>query len=374
MNKPLPTTVFKKEISFGTYCLIFYLIFSFLLAPIWNKGSSMEPTIKDGSFAIGNRLAYVKHSPKRGDIIAFEHNDKNGYGYSKRVIGLPGDKITFHDGYVYINDELYDESAYLGDDVETNCTKEFEVPKESVFVLGDNREDSTDSRDFQNPYISYKEIKAKQIFYWRSSSTFVLPYDSEKKSLPVKMETAKSDSNHKGMIPKSEIIETMLQPRTSSLTASLSQGQWGRTTARVDNTYGLLDVSLDHVYTGKDAKELIKKLGGRKSVPTEGTAFEVAEFSTDASLENAYMDVRLYGMSGGRLEINGSSYTTRTYDLESQEESSDMKLIYKKHYVYYEVPIGCDEYLLDFGSHITADTKLTNILEKNQAYFIVKAK
>lgn len=222
MNKPLPTTVFKKEISFGTYFLIFYLIFSFLLAPIWNTGSSMEPTIKDGSFAIGNRLAYVKHSPKRGDIIAFEHNDKNGYGYSKRVIGLPGDKITFHDGYVYINGELYDESAYLGEDVETNCTKEFEVPKESVFVLGDNREGSTDSRAFQNPYISYKEIKAKQIFYWRSSSTFVLPYDTEKKSLPVKMETAKSDSNHKGMIPKSEIIETMLQPRTSSLTASLS--------------------------------------------------------------------------------------------------------------------------------------------------------
>lgn len=157
----------NSSLIFGTYFLILYLIFSFLLAPIWNKGSSMEPTIKDGSFAIGNRLAYVKHSPKRGDIIAFEHNDKNGYGYSKRVIGLPGDKITFHDGYVYINDELYDESAYLGEDVETNCDKEFEVPEDCVFVLGDNREGSTDSRAFENPYIKYKEIRAKQIFYMK---------------------------------------------------------------------------------------------------------------------------------------------------------------------------------------------------------------
>ncbi len=63
-----------------------------------------------------------------------------------------------------MNGELFDESAYLDEDVETNCIKTFDVPEGCVFVLGDNREKSTDSRFWENPYISVKDIKGKYMF------------------------------------------------------------------------------------------------------------------------------------------------------------------------------------------------------------------
>jgi len=82
----------------------------------------------------------------------------------KRIIGVPGDEIEFHDGYVYINGAICDESAYLDKDIETNCDKSFTVPNNSYFVMGDNREHSTDSRFFESPYILEDDIMGR-VFY-----------------------------------------------------------------------------------------------------------------------------------------------------------------------------------------------------------------
>jgi signal peptidase I len=125
----------------------------------------MSPTIKTHDLTLENRLAYQKKEPQRGDIISFSAIDENGEEslHGKRVIGVPGDVVSFHDGYVYINDEKLDESDYLDEDVETNCIETFTVPDQCVFVLGDNREDSYDSRYWENPYVSYDQIVAKVV-------------------------------------------------------------------------------------------------------------------------------------------------------------------------------------------------------------------
>ena len=79
----------------------------------------------------------------------------------KRVIGVLGDVISFKDGYVFINNEMLDESAYIPHTVKTNSEKQFVVPEDCCFVLGDNREKSLDSREFENPYIPRSDIQGK---------------------------------------------------------------------------------------------------------------------------------------------------------------------------------------------------------------------
>lgn len=127
------------------------------------ESGSMEPTIMTGEFTIVNKLAYLNKEPQRGDVIAFKSEEFNKY-LLKRIIGVPGDEIEFHDGYVYINGLICDESAYLDEDVETNCDKSFTVPDGSYFVMGDNREHSTDSRFFKAPYILKDDIMGR-VFY-----------------------------------------------------------------------------------------------------------------------------------------------------------------------------------------------------------------
>ena len=121
---------------------------------------SMEPTLMTGDYVFINKLAYAVKDVERGDIICFWSVEYNEY-FTKRVVGIPGDHIEFHDGYVYINGFQADESAYIPDGVETNCIRTFDVPDGCVFVLGDNRENSYDSRFFENPYISEKDIIGK---------------------------------------------------------------------------------------------------------------------------------------------------------------------------------------------------------------------
>lgn len=125
---------------------------------------SMQPTISDRAFVVGNRLAYTFSKPKRGDIVLIEYEQSGKDTLGKRIVGMPGDEISFSNGRVYINGNLLEEK-YLDVEVRTECTQVFEVPKDFYFVMGDNRENSEDSRYWEQPYVDKTRIAAKVICY-----------------------------------------------------------------------------------------------------------------------------------------------------------------------------------------------------------------
>ena len=136
------------------------IIFKFVLIPGIIPSESMEPTLKTGDWGFANGLAYVINNPERGDIVIVDSDELNEI-VIKRVIGLPGDTVSFYDGYVYINDGLVYEE-YIASDIETNSyVNDFIVPEGCYFLLGDNRELSNDSRFWNNPYIPKNKIKGK---------------------------------------------------------------------------------------------------------------------------------------------------------------------------------------------------------------------
>ncbi len=125
-------------------------------------GYSMEPTLHDGEFVIVNKLAYRFGSPQRGDVIVFRYPRDPEQEYIKRVIGLPGDRIRIVNGHVYVNDQLIDE-PYVAS--APRYQSEWSVPEDSVFVLGDNRNNSSDSHNW-GP-VPLENVIGRALFvYW----------------------------------------------------------------------------------------------------------------------------------------------------------------------------------------------------------------
>ncbi|HOU75665.1 MAG TPA: signal peptidase I [Candidatus Dojkabacteria bacterium] len=169
--------VLKKVLGIIEPIIISFLlaIFSwlFLATPHEVFGQSMEPNVHDKSFVVAAKLAYKFGDPQRGDVIIFKRTETRDY--IKRVIGLPGEKIRIEDCKIYINDSPLDESAYLANSVctlggsylETSTDQqryEIIVPENKYFVVGDNRNGSTDSRDFGPQDISLFKGKAVIVF------------------------------------------------------------------------------------------------------------------------------------------------------------------------------------------------------------------
>lgn len=107
-------------------------------------GPSMLSTLHERDRVIINKLVYHFYSPTRGDIVVFKNPNNNKENYVKRVIGIPGDTIKIVDEKVYVNDELLDE-PYLSEPTEREFPKT-KVPEGTIFVMGDNRNKSQDSR------------------------------------------------------------------------------------------------------------------------------------------------------------------------------------------------------------------------------------
>ena len=146
---------------------VFFLIVAIILTKVLLIGtvssSSMEPTLNVGNKVLVNGLAYAFEKPERGDIILFEFESLQLI-FTKRVIGLPGEKISFKKGEVYINDELLQED-YLEEEINTLSIQTFVVPKDCYFVMGDNREGSLDSRFWREPYVTGESIIGK--VFWQ---------------------------------------------------------------------------------------------------------------------------------------------------------------------------------------------------------------
>ena len=135
-----------------------------LLQLIYVPTASMETTIPTRSLVVGWRLPYAVADPvpQRGAIVTF-WNDEEGEVLVKRVVGLPGETVSFEGGFVYINGEKLDED-YLPVSGITQSEKDtFQVPADCIFVMGDNRTGSHDSRYLREPYIPVSQVQGRML-------------------------------------------------------------------------------------------------------------------------------------------------------------------------------------------------------------------
>lgn len=158
---PLWRTILDYIIILGIAFLLGQVINQLLITNAYVPTSSMESTIPAKSRVIGNRLAYINHMPERGDIIIFPYPDNEEDIFIKRIIGLPGETVEVIDGTVFINDVALEET-YLKEDMIGNFGP-FTVPENSYFVMGDNRNDSLDSRYWTNKFVTKDKIQSKAI-------------------------------------------------------------------------------------------------------------------------------------------------------------------------------------------------------------------
>jgi signal peptidase I len=135
-------------------------------------GSSMEPNLHQEQHLLVNKIEYWLHPPARGDVIVFQPpNDPNGIPLVKRVIGLPGEQLEIKDGQVFINGVRLEEPY-----VQTQAMRSHagEVPADAVFVMGDNRSGSSDSRVWGA--LPHKNIVGRAVLcYWPPERWGILP-------------------------------------------------------------------------------------------------------------------------------------------------------------------------------------------------------
>lgn len=158
---------------------------TFLVMPFQVEGKSMDSTLADREYIIINKLAYYLGDPGRGDVVVFHPPNAPGKYYVKRVIGIGGDEVTLRGGKVYVKragetEEKQLDEPYLdpenqgktfrhaiGDD---GTTATFQIPADHYFLLGDNRQNSTDSRGFTDgsgqpsPYVTDAAVAGKVWF------------------------------------------------------------------------------------------------------------------------------------------------------------------------------------------------------------------
>lgn len=134
----------KEIIPYAIIIIIVVLIRTFIITPVRVDGDSMHPTLLDNEI-----LLLKKYDKKfeRFDIIVFEYGNSK---LVKRIIGLPGDKVEYKNNNLYINNEIIEE-VFLDEDVKTSNfsltqLKLEKIPEDCYFVIGDNRNNSTDSR------------------------------------------------------------------------------------------------------------------------------------------------------------------------------------------------------------------------------------
>lgn len=147
-------------------CLCVYIAFTTVLSMNFVPTESMEPTIHRNHLIVNLRLSYLLGDPvpKREAVIVFRENSAQKRLLVKRVIGLPGDKIRFSEGKVFCNGEELTEPYLMRQGVSYSKVMEYSVPEGNVFVLGDNRENSNDSRFMAGTYIPIENIYAEELF------------------------------------------------------------------------------------------------------------------------------------------------------------------------------------------------------------------
>ena len=159
-----------KEIIIWIVLIVLTLISSYFITNnVFVKtevsGVSMEPTLKEGQVVIVNKLEYYLKKPKRNDVIVYKQTNKeHSYFELKRLIGLPGETVKIKNGVIYINDEVLKEKVKVDIIQNSGLAEEgVKLDDNEYFVLGDNRNDSEDSRFASVGNVLKNEILGKAV-------------------------------------------------------------------------------------------------------------------------------------------------------------------------------------------------------------------
>lgn len=172
-DKPdTPEAVDKKKeliswiVTLTVTVVVVLFVKNFIIINATVPTGSMENTIMPGDNLFGLRVAYAFDEPERGDIIFFYFPDDESQKYVKRIIGLPGETVYISEGKIFIDgSETPLEEPYLKEEwIYGTGPYMFEVPEGCYFVLGDNRNNSVDSRYWVNSYVAEEKIIGKAIF------------------------------------------------------------------------------------------------------------------------------------------------------------------------------------------------------------------
>lgn len=197
----------KELLETAILILLVFVIVRSLVQNFKIEGSSMEPSLHSGQYILVNKLVYFNFDlnapmrllpgldeesrvvyplglPERGDVVVFEYPKDPDKDFIKRVIGLPGETVAIRDGKVYVNNELLDEPylngapTYCSATSEVNCdTAPVVVPADAIFVMGDNRSNSSDSREW-GPLKLDRVIGQAWVLYYPTEDWGFIPHES----------------------------------------------------------------------------------------------------------------------------------------------------------------------------------------------------
>ena len=160
------TGILITLIEIAIVVLAAFLIVRYGLERMTMSGNGMEPTVKDDDSILINKMSYKLHSVKRNDVVVLRQNgSEHNYYVVQRVIGLPGEKVKITNGEVYIDgkvlDEKYDFPLMKNGGL---ALDEITLDDDEYFVLGDNRNDSLDSRSTDIGFINENKVLGKVVF------------------------------------------------------------------------------------------------------------------------------------------------------------------------------------------------------------------
>lgn len=150
---------------------IFVVVYRFLFQPHQVKGNSMYDNFHDGEYLLTDKITYRFRQPQRDEVIVFKAPQNEDYDYIKRIVALPGDRVEISQGRVLVNNQAVNEAAFLDSRITTHAglwAKEGQtltVPAGEYFVMGDNRSNSSDSREW-GPVPQSNIVGRAWLRYW----------------------------------------------------------------------------------------------------------------------------------------------------------------------------------------------------------------
>ena len=148
-GQPQQKSFLRDLLEIVVLALALYVIIQFAVQTVHVQGQSMEGTLQSNDFLLASKVDYKLRDPQRGDIVVFRPTNDAAHDYIKRIIAIPGDKLRIDHAQVYVNGHLLAE-PYLPEKWTWQDTwnngDEKDVPASQYFVMGDNRNHSTDSR------------------------------------------------------------------------------------------------------------------------------------------------------------------------------------------------------------------------------------